>query len=164
MAPKLVGCPLERAGETTPPPRRPRNKGWLRLIVFKRRPVNAEAVGWMDFPLSIGRRCRNERARKARRPRRSQGPAFKAKVALAALRGDKTTSGFDARPYRIRIAQIAHCLHGHEAGGHRIDNPVPTFRRLFFFEPGRVAWAARRSCRGGPGSIHARARQIMDAE
>lgn len=41
----------------------------------------------------------------ARRPRRNHSPAFKAKVALAAIRGDKTLAElaqqFDAQPNQI---------------------------------------------------------------
>ncbi len=42
----------------------------------------------------------------ARRPRRNHSPAFKAKVALAALKGDKTMSElatqFDVHPNQIK--------------------------------------------------------------
>jgi transposase len=51
----------------------------------------------------------------ARRPRRNHSPAFKAKVALAAVRGDKTMSElaeqFDVHPNQIRHG-VSSCSKG----------------------------------------------------
>jgi transposase-like protein len=60
----------------------------------------------VDFLLSIRQRCRDEGAKMTRRPRRNHSPAFKAKVALAALKGDRTMSElatqFDLHPNQIK--------------------------------------------------------------
>ncbi|NSY39587.1 hypothetical protein GKC28_15200 [Leisingera sp. ANG59] len=49
-----------------------------------------ERVSLVDFLLPIRQRCRSEGAMMRRRPRRNHSPSFKAKVALAALKGDGT--------------------------------------------------------------------------
>jgi len=63
-------------------------------------------MSWVDFLLQIRRRCRNEGAKMTRRPRRNHRPVFKAKVALAALKGDRTMSElatqFDLNPIQIK--------------------------------------------------------------
>jgi transposase-like protein len=46
----------------------------------------------VDFLLPIRQLCRDEGAKMTRRPRRNHSPAFEAKVALAALKGDSTMS------------------------------------------------------------------------
>ena len=60
----------------------------------------------MDFLLPIRQLCRDEGAKMTRRPRRNHSPAFKAKVALAALKGDSTMSElatqFDLNPNQIK--------------------------------------------------------------
>jgi transposase len=60
----------------------------------------------VDFPLPIRQHRGEEGAKMTRRPRRNHSPAFKAKVALAALKGDKTMSElatqFDIHPNQIK--------------------------------------------------------------
>jgi transposase-like protein len=60
----------------------------------------------VDFLLPIRQLCRDEGAKMTRRPRRNHSPAFKAKVALAALKGDSTMSElatqFDLNPNQIK--------------------------------------------------------------
>jgi transposase-like protein len=60
----------------------------------------------VDFLFSIRQLCRDEGAKMTRRPRRNNSPAFKAKVALAALKGDNTMSElatqFDLNPNQIK--------------------------------------------------------------
>ena len=51
----------------------------------------------------------------SRRPRRNHSPAFKAKVALAAVRGEKTMSElaeqFDVHPHRFDLARATAARH-----------------------------------------------------
>jgi transposase-like protein len=60
----------------------------------------------VDFLLPIRQLCRDEGTKMTRRPRRNNSPAFKAKVALAALKGDNTMSElatqFDLNPNQIK--------------------------------------------------------------
>jgi transposase-like protein len=60
----------------------------------------------VDFLLPIRQLCRDEGAKMTRRPRRNHSPAFKAKVALAALKGDNTMSElatqFELNPNQIK--------------------------------------------------------------
>jgi len=44
----------------------------------------------MDFPRNGGMIAANEEITMTRRPRRNHSPAFKAKVAVAAIEGEKT--------------------------------------------------------------------------
>ena len=60
----------------------------------------------VTFSLLIRQRRRDEGVAMARRPRRNHSPAFKAKVALAALKGDRAMSElatqFDVHPNQIK--------------------------------------------------------------
>ena len=59
----------------------------------------------MDCPRDIGMIAESEERSMTRRPRRNYSPAFKAKVALAAIRGEKTLAElaeqFDVHPNQI---------------------------------------------------------------
>jgi transposase len=59
----------------------------------------------MDFPPDSGEYRRTSGEIMTRRPRRNHTPAFKAKVALAALKGEKTLTelaqAFDVHPNQI---------------------------------------------------------------
>jgi transposase-like protein len=59
----------------------------------------------VDFLPESGEDCRQTGETMTRRPRRNHTPAFKAKVALAALKGDKTLAElaqiFDVHPNQI---------------------------------------------------------------
>jgi transposase-like protein len=59
----------------------------------------------VDFLPDSGEDCRASGENMTRRPRRNHRPAFKAKVALAAIRGEKTLSElaelFDVHPNQI---------------------------------------------------------------
>ena len=66
-----------------------------------------------------------------RRPRRNHGAAFKAKVALAALKGDRTMSElaqqFDLHPNQIKQwkDQLLENVQGVFDGGAKPDRPAP---------------------------------------
>lgn len=71
-----------------------------------------------------------------RRPRRNHSPAFKAKVALAALKGDKTlaelASQFDLLPnqitqWKVQLMETAEELFG---GGQQPAAPTPDLKNL----------------------------------
>jgi transposase len=59
----------------------------------------------VDFLPDSGKDCRETGETMTRRPRRNHSPAFKAKVALAALKGEKTLTElaqiFDVHPNQI---------------------------------------------------------------
>ena len=60
----------------------------------------------MDFPRNGGMIAASEEKDMTRRPRRNHSPAFKAKVALAAIKGEKTlielSQEFDVHPNQIK--------------------------------------------------------------
>jgi len=71
-----------------------------------------------------------------RRPRRNHSPAFKVKVALAALKGDKTlaelASQFDLHPnqitqWKVQLVETAEELFG---GGQHPSAPAPDLKNL----------------------------------
>jgi transposase len=71
-----------------------------------------------------------------RRPRRNHSPTFKAKVALAALKGDKTlaelASQFDLHPnqitqWKLQLTETAEELFG---GGQQPAAPAPDLKNL----------------------------------
>jgi transposase len=59
----------------------------------------------VEFPPDSGKDCRESGEIMSRRPRRNHTPAFKAKVAFAALKGEKTLTelaqAFDVHPNQI---------------------------------------------------------------
>jgi transposase-like protein len=59
----------------------------------------------VDRPRDIGMMAESEEITMTRRPRRNHSPAFKAKVALAAIKGEKTLAElaqqFDVHPNQI---------------------------------------------------------------
>jgi transposase len=60
----------------------------------------------VDFPRNGGMIVASEEMTMARRPRRNHSPAFKAKVAVAAIKGEKTlielAQDFDVHPNQIK--------------------------------------------------------------
>ena len=60
----------------------------------------------MDRPRDIGMMAESEENMMTRRPRRNHGPAFKAKVAVAAIKGERTlvelAQQFDVHPNQIK--------------------------------------------------------------
>jgi transposase len=60
----------------------------------------------VDFPRMSGMIAASEEKTMARRPRRNHSPAFKAKVAVAAIKGEKTlielAQDFDVHPNQIK--------------------------------------------------------------
>ena len=60
----------------------------------------------MDFPRNVGMIAASEEMTMTRRPRRNHSPAFKAKVAVAAIKGEKTlielAQDFDVHPNQIK--------------------------------------------------------------
>lgn len=61
----------------------------------------------MDFPRKSGMIAASEEKHMTRRPRRNHSPAFKAKVAVAAIKGEKTLTelaqDFDVHPNQIKL-------------------------------------------------------------
>ena len=60
----------------------------------------------MDFPRNVGMIAVSEEMTMTRRPRRNHSPAFKAKVAVAAIKGERTlielAQDFDVHPNQIK--------------------------------------------------------------
>ena len=60
----------------------------------------------MDFPRNVGMIAASEEMSMTRRPRRNQTPAFEAKVAVAAIKGERTlielAQDFDVHPNQIK--------------------------------------------------------------
>ena len=60
----------------------------------------------MDLPRNIGMIAASEEKTMSRRPRRNHSPTFKAKVALEAIRGEKTlielSQAYDVHPNQVK--------------------------------------------------------------
>lgn len=62
----------------------------------------------MEFPRKVGMFAASEEMTKTRRPRRIDSPALEAKVALAAIKGERTLIEL-AHDFDVRLNQIKQC-------------------------------------------------------
>jgi len=77
----------------------------------------------VDDPRIIGMIAESEESAMAGRPRRNHSRAFKAKVALAAIRGEKT------------LAELAEQFDVHLSPGRALRSNVPSVNRLAILTP-----------------------------
>jgi len=85
----------------------------------------------VDDPRIIGMIAESEESTMTRRPRRNHSPAFKAKVALAAIRGKKTLADL-AEQFDVHLLPAGVCVQTSRGriGSHSVSTQ-PSFRAVF---------------------------------
>ena len=66
-------------------------------------------IQWINFPAIERHDAASKEKTMTRRPRRNQSPAFKAKVAVAAIKGEKTLIEL-AQDFDVRLLPAGVCL------------------------------------------------------